>query len=226
MTWYHYYYYYYSYHAIEKHNPPETTVSAPAMAARRAPTRSPIRVPSLSRRRQQSPLRRLGSQPPLPRPSFFVLQGPHRRTPRRSILNLVPAGLHNRTSRRSRRAIVRVTNSLSSNGLFPLLFWLWLRLDQLSVFLTDTIVWFWRKPEEEECARRLRLLTSKYDYSDYLRKNLSALDPEVMIIRLWIHNSHWGLYWNWWSLVYVISLLTEYFAIRCDSKWLMQFTDS
>lgn len=32
------------------------------------------------------------------------------------------------------------------------------------------------KPEAEECAARLR--NSKYDCEDYLRKNLSALDPE------------------------------------------------
>ncbi|KAJ1436544.1 hypothetical protein SESBI_04154 [Sesbania bispinosa] len=40
------------------------------------------------------------------------------------------------------------------------------------------VVLSFEKPEEEECARRLRLRTSKYDYSDYLRKRLSALDPE------------------------------------------------
>ncbi|XP_029127816.1 uncharacterized protein LOC109800070 isoform X2 [Cajanus cajan] len=38
------------------------------------------------------------------------------------------------------------------------------------------IVQSFEKPEAEECVRRLR--NSKYDYSDYLRKNLSALDPE------------------------------------------------
>ncbi|KAJ1381022.1 hypothetical protein SESBI_45511 [Sesbania bispinosa] len=40
------------------------------------------------------------------------------------------------------------------------------------------VVLSFEKPEEEECATRLRLRTSKYDYSDYLRKRLSALDPE------------------------------------------------
>ncbi|KAK7359915.1 hypothetical protein VNO77_01883 [Canavalia gladiata] len=38
------------------------------------------------------------------------------------------------------------------------------------------IVQSFEKPEAEGCVRRLR--TSKYDYSDYLRENLSALDPE------------------------------------------------
>lgn len=38
------------------------------------------------------------------------------------------------------------------------------------------IVQSFEKPEMEECVMRLR--NSKYDYSDYLRKNLSALDPE------------------------------------------------
>lgn len=30
----------------------------------------------------------------------------------------------------------------------------------------------------------MRLRNSKYDYSDYLRKNLSPLDPEVMNVLL------------------------------------------
>ncbi|KAH1151426.1 hypothetical protein GYH30_045099 [Glycine max] len=38
------------------------------------------------------------------------------------------------------------------------------------------IVQSFEKPEAEECAARLR--NSKYDCEDYLRKNLSALDPE------------------------------------------------
>ncbi|KAK7263059.1 hypothetical protein RJT34_30643 [Clitoria ternatea] len=36
------------------------------------------------------------------------------------------------------------------------------------------------KPETEGCARRLR--TSKFDYSDYLRKKLSVLDPEGCLL--------------------------------------------
>ncbi|KAK7346481.1 hypothetical protein VNO80_21001 [Phaseolus coccineus] len=38
------------------------------------------------------------------------------------------------------------------------------------------LVQSFERPEAEECVARLR--NSKYDYSDYLRKNLSELDPE------------------------------------------------
>lgn len=96
---------------LGRHNPPETSGSVAAMAARRAGTGSQIRVHKFSGGRQEPAAQHFGSQRPHRRRSGSLLfQRRHRRIAEHTVLELVWNCLRNRSSRRPCHTISRVSH--------------------------------------------------------------------------------------------------------------------